>query len=109
MPGLEQDGLELLQSMLAYEPSKRISASQALEHPFFANVPALMERQLGSYRVLFWSSGAIVAMPRGTGSGLFAFEWGALMGSTRAMWASHRSRGGAVQYPSPTAFSNINQ
>lgn len=47
MPGLEQDGLELLQSMLAYEPSKRISASQALEHPFFANVPALMERQLG--------------------------------------------------------------
>ena len=47
IPGLEQDGLDLLQSMLAYEPSKRISASQALEHPFFANVPSLMERQLG--------------------------------------------------------------
>lgn len=33
--GLDSLGLDLLSQMLRYEPSKRISAKQALKHPFF--------------------------------------------------------------------------
>eukprot|EP01118_Nematostelium_gracile_P002168 TRINITY_DN123_c0_g1_i1.p1 TRINITY_DN123_c0_g1~~TRINITY_DN123_c0_g1_i1.p1 ORF type:complete len:294 (+),score=48.02 TRINITY_DN123_c0_g1_i1:43-924(+) len=37
-PQLETSGRDLLEQMLQYEPSKRISAQQALEHPYFHNV-----------------------------------------------------------------------
>eukprot|EP01138_Halocafeteria_seosinensis_P001657 gb/GECG01001698.1/.p1 GENE.gb/GECG01001698.1/~~gb/GECG01001698.1/.p1 ORF type:complete len:294 (+),score=28.92 gb/GECG01001698.1/:1-882(+) len=37
-PGLEEDGLDLLSRMLAYNPGKRISAKEALEHPFLQDV-----------------------------------------------------------------------
>jgi cell division cycle 2-like len=32
---LSDTGLDLLQKMLCYDPSKRISAAEALEHPWF--------------------------------------------------------------------------
>ncbi|KAF3619812.1 cell division control protein 2 D [Capsicum chacoense] len=35
VPGLAEDGINLLQEMLHYEPSKRISAKKAMEHPYF--------------------------------------------------------------------------
>ncbi|KAK6160879.1 hypothetical protein DH2020_004260 [Rehmannia glutinosa] len=35
VPGLDEDGLNLLSEMLQYEPSKRISAKKAMEHPYF--------------------------------------------------------------------------
>ncbi|KAF2310273.1 hypothetical protein GH714_007529 [Hevea brasiliensis] len=35
VPNLEKDGLDLLAQMLQYEPSKRISAKKAMEHPYF--------------------------------------------------------------------------
>jgi len=35
VPDLEPSGLDLLSEMLVYEPSKRISAKKALEHPYF--------------------------------------------------------------------------
>lgn len=35
---LDADGIDLLQRMLAYEPGKRISAKQALLHPYFRNL-----------------------------------------------------------------------
>ncbi|KAG5496745.1 hypothetical protein JIQ42_03578 [Leishmania sp. Namibia] len=35
---LPKDGLELVMKMLAFEPEKRITARQALEHPFFESV-----------------------------------------------------------------------
>lgn len=35
---LDADGLDLLQKMLVYEPGKRISAKQALLHPYFRDI-----------------------------------------------------------------------
>jgi len=35
VPDLEPSGLALLSEMLVYEPSKRISAKKAVEHPYF--------------------------------------------------------------------------
>ncbi|KAF0898041.1 hypothetical protein E2562_001716 [Oryza meyeriana var. granulata] len=36
--GLDTDGLDLLEKMLQYEPSRRISAKKAMEHPYFNDV-----------------------------------------------------------------------
>ncbi|KAF2920461.1 hypothetical protein DAI22_08g210000 [Oryza sativa Japonica Group] len=36
--GLDADALDLLEKMLQYEPSKRISAKKAMEHPYFNDV-----------------------------------------------------------------------
>ncbi|KAG6472598.1 cyclin-dependent kinase B2-1-like [Zingiber officinale] len=38
VPGLDPNGLDLLSKMLKYEPSKRISAKKAMEHPYFDDV-----------------------------------------------------------------------
>eukprot|EP00658_Telonema_sp_P-2_P020104 TRINITY_DN1791_c0_g1_i8.p1 TRINITY_DN1791_c0_g1~~TRINITY_DN1791_c0_g1_i8.p1 ORF type:complete len:298 (-),score=48.08 TRINITY_DN1791_c0_g1_i8:186-1079(-) len=38
--GLDETGLDLLTSMLKYEPDQRITAQQALQHPFFNDLPA---------------------------------------------------------------------
>ena len=34
-PSLDENGIDLLSKMLAYDPNARITASKALEHPFF--------------------------------------------------------------------------
>jgi len=47
VPGLCPAGLDLLSKMLCYEPSRRISAKMALEHPYFADMttdPAALPR-----------------------------------------------------------------
>jgi cyclin-dependent kinase len=36
VPGLDEDGYDLIQRMLYYDPAKRITAQGALEHPFLA-------------------------------------------------------------------------
>ncbi|KAL4871697.1 hypothetical protein BDV12DRAFT_18401 [Aspergillus spectabilis] len=35
VPGLEEDGLDLLEALLEYDPARRISAKQACMHPYF--------------------------------------------------------------------------
>lgn len=35
---IDDQGLDLLQKMLEYDPARRISARKALEHPYFIDV-----------------------------------------------------------------------
>jgi serine/threonine protein kinase len=35
LKGMDEDGIDLIEKMLIYEPSKRISAKAALSHPYF--------------------------------------------------------------------------
>ncbi|KAJ1898902.1 Cyclin-dependent kinase catalytic subunit [Kickxella alabastrina] len=38
LPGLDADGINLLKRMLIYDPTRRISAKQALAHPYFNDI-----------------------------------------------------------------------
>ncbi|TYZ59205.1 hypothetical protein PybrP1_007138 [[Pythium] brassicae (nom. inval.)] len=38
VPTLDQDGVDLLEQMLQYDPSKRITAADAMKHPFFSDL-----------------------------------------------------------------------
>ncbi|KAJ2393916.1 Cyclin-dependent kinase catalytic subunit [Coemansia sp. RSA 2559] len=38
LPGLDADGIDLLKRMLIYDPAHRISAKQALAHPYFNDI-----------------------------------------------------------------------
>lgn len=40
VPSLDETGLDLLSRMLVLDPTKRITAREALEHPFFEGLPA---------------------------------------------------------------------
>ncbi|KAK3284993.1 Cell division control protein 2 [Cymbomonas tetramitiformis] len=44
-PMLDAVGGDLLMKMIHYEPSKRISASEALKHPYFADIEAQMQQR----------------------------------------------------------------
>ncbi|KAM0723806.1 hypothetical protein Q7P37_000796 [Cladosporium fusiforme] len=44
---LGENGLDLLESMLVYDPAGRISAKQAVHHPYFAEAPTRSSRQNG--------------------------------------------------------------
>lgn len=43
---LDANGVDLLESMLIYEPSKRITAKDALNHPYFDDLKALKKQSL---------------------------------------------------------------
>ena len=46
VPTLDKIGLDLLNHMLKYEPSKRITARAALSHPYFADIQQLYEANM---------------------------------------------------------------
>jgi len=43
---LSKDGLDLLDKLLCYDPSKRLTASEALKHPWFKESPPAQEKDL---------------------------------------------------------------
>jgi len=45
VPTLDFDGVDLFRKMMAYDPSKRITASRALEHPFFSDITQSNQQQ----------------------------------------------------------------
>lgn len=47
VPGLDENGLELLSFLLAYDPAARISAKQACRHPYFTEHPHSYPRHNG--------------------------------------------------------------
>ena len=38
-PGLAPEGLDLMEKMLVHNPNARISAKEAMKHPYLADVP----------------------------------------------------------------------
>lgn len=45
VPTLDPVGLSLLQAMLQYDPAKRISAKQAMQHPYFNDIPPTLRSE----------------------------------------------------------------
>lgn len=43
VPGLDEEGIDLLMSMLVMDPNKRISAKEALKHPYLKDVPDVIK------------------------------------------------------------------
>eukprot|EP00903_Cladosiphon_okamuranus_P006740 g6575.t1 len=43
VPGLEPLGVDLLQNMLVFDPQRRVSAKDAMEHPYFENLNAAVK------------------------------------------------------------------
>jgi cyclin-dependent kinase len=44
VPNLEESGVDLLRSMLVYDPSQRITAQDARKHPYFIDLPESLKR-----------------------------------------------------------------
>ena len=48
-PALDAHGIDLLVEMLQFDPAKRVSAADAMNHPYFANLsPAI--KQMGEHK-----------------------------------------------------------
>jgi len=43
VPGLSPEGLDLMEKMLVHNPNQRISAKEAMKHPYLADVPDVIK------------------------------------------------------------------
>jgi len=44
VPGLDEDGLDLLDKMLKCNPAERITAVEAMAHPYLKDVPDFIRK-----------------------------------------------------------------
>ena len=42
VPGLPAEGVDLMTRMLQHDPAKRVTAREAMEHPFFQDLPEVL-------------------------------------------------------------------
>lgn len=42
VPGISEEGLEILQGMIVNDPKKRLSTGEILRHPYFRDVSSLL-------------------------------------------------------------------
>lgn len=52
-PGIEKDALDLMRRLLCYDPAERISAEEAMEHPFFKELHQ-KENEPGNARIEYF-------------------------------------------------------
>jgi serine/threonine protein kinase len=52
-PGIEKDALDLMRRLLCYDPAERMSAEEALEHPFFKELHQ-KENEPGNARIEYF-------------------------------------------------------
>jgi len=45
VPTLDAEGVDLFSHMIRYDPAKRISAAEALNHPFFSDIAQFQQNQ----------------------------------------------------------------
>lgn len=43
LPDIEEDALDLLKKLLCYDPAQRLSALEAMRHPYFKNLSPLSD------------------------------------------------------------------
>jgi len=44
VPNIDEEGVDLLSSLLTYDPAHRITAQDARRHPFFKDIPESLKR-----------------------------------------------------------------
>ena len=52
-PGIEKDALDLMKRLLCYDPAERLSAEEAMEHPFFKELHQ-KENEPGNARIEYF-------------------------------------------------------
>ena len=52
-PGSNEESLDLLQKMLIFDPNKRITVNESLEHPFFNNIRDVNDEEEASFNLEF--------------------------------------------------------
>jgi cell division cycle 2-like protein len=65
-PTLSRQGFDLLSKMLCYNPETRISAAQALNHPWFKEYPNPVQPSVGSFDIPVAASPSPVSLPNDT-------------------------------------------
>ena len=90
---LGDDGIDLLKSMLAYDPSSRISAAKALQHPFLADYEVQYLVPVNIY------NSSIIQSQQSTGEGSLS-RGGGISGSQASM-ASSSGATASIYNPTP--------
>jgi len=104
-PGMSSDGAALLEGLLALDPQRRLSAAQALDHPYFAPEKEKEKEAMDPDRAGAGAGAGVTSGVKATGGPGWASPYGALhdgvSGSPGGSGASLRTGFGAVQPGDP--------